>query len=285
MKERIFIKKAKEHNKLEEFIRKQFAQAKCGAVDVQYTPVATRIIIYTTTPGLVIGAGGERIKETAELLMSRFGLENPQIDVQKITNPDLDPYIVAQSIASALETGVSYKRLGNYNLQRIMNSGAIGSEIVVSGKLTGQRSRTERFAAGYLKKCGEPAQKDVRKAFALANPRLGNIGVTVKIMIKQPEGIRDAMEKIHKESEKEEKAAEVKEEKEASKEEKTEEVKGEKKEESQGKPSDEKKEKKKETSEEGQKEEKPQEKVKDVKEEEPVKKEEKAKDVSTDDKE
>ncbi|MBI4170931.1 MAG: 30S ribosomal protein S3 [Candidatus Aenigmarchaeota archaeon] len=190
MKERIFIRKAKEHVQLEEFIRKQFGQAKCGIIEVQYTPVVTRIIIHTTTPGLVIGSGGERIKETVDLLKEIFKIENPQIDVQKIANPDIDPYIIAQTIAAAIETGVNYKRLGNYYVEKIMAAGAVGCELVFAGKISGQRSRVERFTDGYIKKCGDPAEKDVIKAFALANPKLGNIGITVKIMLKHVEGLK-----------------------------------------------------------------------------------------------
>jgi small subunit ribosomal protein S3 len=187
MKERLFIEKSKEHVRLQEFIRTQFAQAKCGTIEVQYTPVVTRIVLYTTTPGLIIGSGGERIKETMEILKKEFGIENPQIDVQKIDNPDLDPNIVAQNIASSIESGVNFKKLGNYFLQRIMESGAIGCEIIITGKLSGQRGRRERFIAGYIKKCGEPSKRDVAKGFALANPKLGNIGVTVKIMLTRHE--------------------------------------------------------------------------------------------------
>ncbi|HLC77028.1 MAG TPA: 30S ribosomal protein S3 [archaeon] len=187
MKERLFIQKSKEHVKLEEFVRKQFAQAKCGNIEVQYTPVVTRIIIYTTTPGLIIGSGGERIKEIVEIIKRDFKIENPQIDVQRIENPDADPIIVAQSIASAIESGVNFKKLGNFYLQRIMDAGAIGCEIVLSGKVSGQRSRRERFIAGYLKKCGDPARRDVIKGFAVANPKLGNIGVLVKIMFRSTE--------------------------------------------------------------------------------------------------
>lgn len=195
MKERIFIAKAKEQTQLEEFMRRQFGQAKCGLIEVQYTPVVTRVIIHTTTPGLIIGSGGERIKETAEQLKQHFKIENPQIDVQKITDPDLDPYITAQTIAAAIETGVNYKRLGNYYVQKIMDAGAVGCELIFSGKLSGQRSRRERFTAGYIKKAGEPAERDVIRAFALANPRLGNIGITVRIMLTHPESLRaQAME-------------------------------------------------------------------------------------------
>jgi len=187
MKERIFIEKAKEQVSLEGFIRSQFKQAKVGDIEIQHTPVMTRIILYTTTPGLIIGSGGERIKEMVEEIKKHYKIDNPQIDVQKIDNSDLDPLIVAQSIASQLEGGVNYKRLGNYALERIMQAGATGCEIVITGKLSGERSRRERFYAGYLKKCGDRALKEVMKGFALANPKLGNIGVTVKIMTTEPE--------------------------------------------------------------------------------------------------
>lgn len=190
MKERIFIKKAKEHVKLEEFVRRQFAEAKVSDIVIQHTPVVTRIILYTTTPGLVIGSGGERIRETAEVLKKEYGLENPQIDVQRIENPDMDPTIVAQTIANSVEDGMNHKRLGEYFLQRIMDAGAVGCEIVMAGKFSGQRGKTQRFIAGYLKKCGEPAKRDVVKGFAVATPKLGNIGITVKIMVSMPEKIR-----------------------------------------------------------------------------------------------
>lgn len=204
MKERLFIQKAKERVKLEEFVRKQFAQAKCGSIEVQYTPVVTRIILHTTTPGLIIGSGGERIKETVELIKKEFKIENPQIDVQRIEDPDLDANIIAQTIATSVESGVNFKKMGNFYLQRIMEAGAIGCEIVLSGKVSGQRSRRERFVAGYLKKCGEPSKRDVDKGFSVANPKLGNIGVTVKIMrrntelamnIKKPEQAEEKKQK------------------------------------------------------------------------------------------
>ena len=71
MKERFFVQKAKEYIELRDFIRKQFADAKCGDIEIQHTPVVTRIIIYTTTLGLVIGSSGERIKRVIEKLKER----------------------------------------------------------------------------------------------------------------------------------------------------------------------------------------------------------------------
>lgn len=185
MKERLFIQKAKDQVTMEEFIRSQFEGANCGTIEVQYTPIVTRIIVYTTTPGLIVGSGGERIRSIVEKLKEKFDLKNPQIDVQRISNPFLDPYIVAQNIARSIERGTNYKKLGEFNVLKIMRAGAIGCELVFSGKITGQRSRKERFSAGYIKKSGKPAEEDVLTGFVVANPKLGNIGVTVKIMIKR----------------------------------------------------------------------------------------------------
>ena len=97
-------------------------------------------------------------------------------------NADLDPHIIAQSIATGIENGVNFKRLGNTALERVMNAGAVGCEIVLAGKFSGKRSRKERFVAGYVKKSGAPAETDVDKGFALAHPRLGSTGVCVRIM-------------------------------------------------------------------------------------------------------
>jgi len=195
MKERIFINHAIQQTELEEYLRIQFALAKHGDIEVQYTPVGIRIIIHTITPGLVIGSGGERIREAVEEIKKKFGIDNPQIDVQKIEKPFLDPKIIAQQIADAIEKGVNFKRIGTYYLSKIMESGAVGCEIKLSGKIGGARGRTERFNAGYLKKCGDPAFKDVLKGFTVASPKLGSIGITVKIMVVPPKSVVKAIER------------------------------------------------------------------------------------------
>lgn len=237
MKERIFVKKMKENVRMEDFIRSEFKIAKCGTIEVQRTPIMTRIVIHTTTPGLVIGTGGENIKRVVELLKQKYKIENPQIDIKKIEHPDLDPQVVAKNIATSIESGVNYKRLGNYFAQKIMDAGATGCEIIISGKLSGERSRRERFVAGYIKKCGEPSERDVLKGFCLANPKLGNIGVTVKIMLRHTDVLRDLQRFMGKkkvkeeEPEKEEKEEEGKKEKRktvVAKEEPTEELRKEK---------------------------------------------------------
>lgn len=189
MKERLFVEDSKKEIRIEELLMKEFSSALCGGFDIQETPLGTRITIYTMIPGLVIGSGGEKIKFITEKLKADFGLKNVQIDVQKIRKPDLNPSIVAQNIAIALEKGLNYKKLGNFYLSKVMKAGARGCEIIIAGKMGGEKSRKERFYAGFVEKSG--TRESVLKGTAVACPKLGDIGIKVFIMIGE-----DAVQKI-----------------------------------------------------------------------------------------
>lgn len=189
MKERLFIEDSKKDIRIEEMLMKEFANSMCGGIDLQETPLGTRITIYTMAPGIVIGTGGEKIRQMTERLKTEFGLKNPQIDVQKIRTPDLSPAIVAQNICQALEKGLNYKKIGNFYTSKIMKAGARGCEIIIAGKLGGEKSRTEKFYAGFVEKSG--TREAVLKGTCVATPKLGNIGIKVFITLKDPSKIRE----------------------------------------------------------------------------------------------
>lgn len=67
-------------------------------------------------------------------------------------------------------------------MRRVMDSGALGCEVIIAGKLTGARARTQKFTEGYIKHCGEPSINIVEKGYAVAIKKLGVIGVQVKIV-------------------------------------------------------------------------------------------------------
>ena len=187
MKERIIIDDAKNKLQIQEYIMNLLKNESCSQVDVRRTPLGTRIVIYTTTPGLIIGSRGSSINKLKDMLKEQFSLENPQIDIQKIQNPLLDAKFVAKHLSELIEKGYNYKRLGNTYKQKIMSAGAIGCEIVFSGKLSGEKARTERFKEGYIIKSGDVAKKYVSKASALAIPKLGIINIKVSIITTHPE--------------------------------------------------------------------------------------------------
>lgn len=185
-RERQFIVEAQRRAQIEEFLASEFARAGYSHSEIARTPLAIRITVWAHKPGMIIGRGGRGIDALTQTLKDRFGLENPQLEVMEIENPDLDPAVVAKQIAAALERGLNYKRIAHLALQRVMDAGAAGVAIRISGKLGGEMSRTEKFSSGYLKYAGEPAETAVKTAYATTQVKLGTIGVQVRILIEAP---------------------------------------------------------------------------------------------------
>lgn len=182
MIERKFIERGVRDLKVREFLEGEFERADFSHVEIHRTPLNTIITIHAGRPGIIIGRAGAKIKELTDTLAKAFGIENPVLEVKTVEKPELDPKIVARQIVSALERGLPYRRLANTYLRTVMEAGAIGVEIVISGKMAGERKRLERFVEGYIRKCGEPAEKYVEKGYAAATLKAGVIGVRVSIM-------------------------------------------------------------------------------------------------------
>jgi small subunit ribosomal protein S3 len=177
-----FVKQGIKEVEIENFIKKEFPMGDYSKMELQRTPLGIKVVIHTNKPGRIIGRGGKNINEMTDAIKEKFGLENPQIDVKTIRNPNLDSRIVAKQIASALEKGYNYKKIGNLTLKRIMDSGAIGAEIVISGKLGGGKGVMSKFIEGYLKHSGNTSKELVDYGFEEANTKPGKIGIRVKIM-------------------------------------------------------------------------------------------------------
>ncbi len=177
-----FIRKGVRQAEIDEYLGKELARAGYGGVDITKTPLGERITIHASRPGIVIGRRGKNIRMITDELVSRFGLENPQIEVKEVVNPELNAKVMAFSLVSAIERGVHRRRAAYSVLRRVLNAGARGCEIIIAGKLTSKRSRHEAYRMGLLAKSGEIGSQLVRRANATAVMKLGTIGVTVNIM-------------------------------------------------------------------------------------------------------
>ncbi|MEM3730919.1 MAG: 30S ribosomal protein S3 [Candidatus Bathyarchaeia archaeon] len=177
-----FITESIKKTEIDEFLQKKLERAGYGGVTISKTPLGTHIVIYAMRPGLVIGRGGETIKELASILEEKFNVSNPQISVSEIEIPELNAYVVASRIAAALQRGVHFRRAGFWALNQIMEAGALGAEVIISGKLRTERARYEKFRTGYLPRCGDPALKYMRKAEVHVQLKPGIYGVKVRIM-------------------------------------------------------------------------------------------------------
>jgi len=180
--EQQFIEDGLQRTQIDEFFAEELGRAGYGGMDVAKTPMGTQIVLKAEKPGMVIGKGGKNIRKITTELEERFNLDDPQIDVQEVDEPDLNARIVADRLGNALERGWYFRKAGHTTIDRIMESGALGAEIVLSGKVTGARSRVEKFNRGYIKHNGEPAEDIVDSGVGVAVMKLGTIGVQVKII-------------------------------------------------------------------------------------------------------
>jgi len=180
--EQQFIENGLQRTQIDEFFADELGRAGYGGMELAKTPMGTQIVLRAEKPGMVIGKGGKNIRKITQTLEEEFGLDDPQVDVQEVEEPDLNAQIVADRLANALERGWYFRNAGHTTIDRIMEAGALGAEIVLSGKVTGARSRVEKFNRGYIKHNGEPAEEIVDKGVATAVVQLGTIGVRVKII-------------------------------------------------------------------------------------------------------
>lgn len=165
-----------------EYLSKELSRAGYGGMTMNRTPMGIQITVYAEKPGMVIGKGGKLIRKLTRDLDRNFRLDNPQIDVQDVGKAELNAQVVANRLASSLERGWYFRKAGQTTLRRVMESGALGCEIILSGKLTGPRSRVEKFLSGYVKHSGKPSQEIVDHGYAVAVKKLGTIGCQVRIV-------------------------------------------------------------------------------------------------------
>ncbi|MFH0977958.1 MAG: 30S ribosomal protein S3 [Candidatus Woesearchaeota archaeon] len=184
MIEKKFVEQKMKEHQIEEYISSKLKNVGHSHTKLQRTPLGEKIIISTSHPGLVVGRKGDNIKDLTIALKNEFKLENPQLEISEVENPNLDARIVAERIASTLEKFGSnkFKGVGHKTMTDVLNAGALGVEILISGKIPGARAKTWRFYQGYLKKCGDIAITGVKEAKVSAQLKSGTIGVKVRIM-------------------------------------------------------------------------------------------------------
>lgn len=169
--------------KISRYLEKELMRAGFSRVEIQKTPVLTRITVHVLNPGRVIGRGGSTIDRLTEAIKMKFGVDNPQINVAEVDNKMLEPMLVARDIAEKFERGLNARKIIQSSLRMIIENGALGAEIIASGKLAakGARGKCVRKSIGYIPKAGDVTEL-VREAHATAYPKYGAIGVKVRIV-------------------------------------------------------------------------------------------------------
>ena len=170
---------------LKDYLRESIKEAGFSHVEISKTPTGTRVVLHVTRPGIVIGRKGTGIRELTEKLEKSFGLKSPQIAVNEIAQPELTASVMCNRLAQLIERGTAFRRATMWTLQQIMNAGAMGVQITVSGKLRGDRSSFEKHSLGVLPRAGHSASIIVDEDTAPIPTPMGYIGVRIRIARKE----------------------------------------------------------------------------------------------------
>ena len=170
---------------LNDLLLKELADDGYAGVSVKATPLRTEIIIKATQTQAVLGERGRRIRELTALVQQRFNFPDGSIELyaQKVQNRGLCAIAQAESLRYKLAGGLPVRRACYGVVRFIMEAGAKGCEVIVTGKLRAARAKAMKFQDGYMVKVGEPAKEYLDKAVRHVLLRQGVLGIKVTIML------------------------------------------------------------------------------------------------------
>jgi small subunit ribosomal protein S3 len=164
---------------IRELMRKSNDRAGISAIEIERFPGKVKVYVHTAKPGILIGRGGENVKQLRADLEALTG-NKIDLEVKEIKAPDLDAYLVAENIAGQLVRRISYRRAMQRAIQQGMRQGAEGVKVMVSGRLGG----AEMSRSVWLREGRVPLQTlraDIDYATAEALTTYGQIGIKVWI--------------------------------------------------------------------------------------------------------
>lgn len=184
-KKQKFIKDGVFYAELNDLLAKELAEQGYAGCDVRVTPKKTEIIIHANKTMKVVGDDGRRARELTKLIEKRFMFEPGSIKIfaQRIKNRGLSALSQAEAVRFRLFEGLSVRRACYSVLKWIMDRGAKGCEVVVSGKLRGQRAKSMKFREGYMIHAGDATNYYIDTAIKHVHLRQGVLGIKVKIML------------------------------------------------------------------------------------------------------
>jgi small subunit ribosomal protein S3e len=184
-KKRKFVREGLFRAELNEFLMRELAEDGYSGLEIRVAPNRTEIIIMATRTQNVLGDKGRRIRELTSVVTKRFGFQPGSIDLfaEKVGVRGLCAIAQAESLRYKLVGGLAVRRACYGVLRFIMESGAKGCEVVVSGKLRGQRAKSMKFVDGLMIHSGDPTNHYVDTATRHVLLRQGVLGIKVKIML------------------------------------------------------------------------------------------------------
>lgn len=172
------------YSEVTELFTRELANDGFAGIEIRNTPTQKQIVIRATRTKEVIGEKGQRIRELCSVVRKRFGLgDNVELYVERVPFRGLCAMAQAESVKFKLLSGLVVRKACYSVVRFIMDSGAKGCEVSVSGKARTQRANVNLFRDGYMVKAGHPCVvfKDTATKHVLL--RSGVVGIKVVIML------------------------------------------------------------------------------------------------------
>ena len=164
---------------IRKLIMKEMSSAGISLLEIERFPNQVQVTIHTARPGIVIGRKGASVKELRGKLRKLTG-KAIRVEVEEISQPDLDAQLVAENVAGQLQRRISHSRAMKRAIQQAMRQGAQGIRIEVSGRLGGSdMARKEKMWDGRVPR--NTIRADLQYGFTEAKTTFGRIGVKVWI--------------------------------------------------------------------------------------------------------
>lgn len=176
-----FARTLQEDAKIRNFIWKKFAKAGVVKIDIERLNQEINVVIYSTRPGMIIGKGGVGIEEFKKGLKKALGIKTEiRISIEESRQINLEAQVWANTLAEQIEKRVAFRRAMKNALEQIMEAGAVGGKIAISGRLGGAEiARTEWLYRGKLPL--HTLRANIEFAKATAYTTYGTVGIKVWI--------------------------------------------------------------------------------------------------------
>jgi len=178
---------------LNELLTRELAEDGYAGVEVRTTPHRTEIIIRATRTQNVLGEKGQRIRELTSVVQKRFDFADGAVELyaERVQNRGLCAQAQAESLKFKLLGGLAVRRACYGVVRFVMEASAKGVEVIVTGKLRGQRAKAMKFGDGYMIKTGHAGQVYTDTAVRHVLMRQGVVGIKVSIMLPHdPKGLQ-----------------------------------------------------------------------------------------------
>lgn len=169
---------------LNEFFTRELSEEGYSGIEVRNAPNKTEIIIRATHTQDVLGPQGRRIRELTSLVRKRFSLKEDTVALyaERVQQRGLSAIAQCESLKYKLLNNLAIRRAAYGVVRYVMESGAKGVEVVVSGKLRAARAKSMKFGAGFMIHSGQPVRDFIDTATRHVQLKQGMLGVKVKIM-------------------------------------------------------------------------------------------------------